>query len=86
MKLTSSEYKRTLTIIIRVMTGFIWYCINYTRNNNFTNHDMSYCETILHDDIAFFLFLCNLLLQQLFTTAIAFSVPHILEFELQYIY
>ena len=23
------------------MTGFILYCINFTRNNDFTNHDMS---------------------------------------------
>lgn len=40
MRMTSSEYKGILTIIIRVMTGFILYCINFTRNNNFTNHDV----------------------------------------------
>ena len=36
----ASTMRRILTIIIRVMTGFILYYINFTRNN-FTNHDIS---------------------------------------------
>lgn len=74
------QRRRTLTIIIiRVMTGFILYCINFTRNNNFTNHDMS----LLWNNppsmmiMMICLFFCLIYYKLLFTTQVIIH-PHIL--------
>ena len=75
-----------LTIIRRVMTGFIWYCINFTRNNNFTNHDMSLLlwnnpplswMIMMITMICSFSFVSNLLQTTLYKTHLLFKL-HIL--------
>ena len=55
---------------IRVMTGFILYCINFTRNNDFTNHDMSLLRNNSPSKLMMIMMICCFFLSNLLQTTL----------------